>query len=280
MAGHGSNEFGRVLHLCVQAFREEQVVLLHCYSGKHRSGAFCSLLAAFMDQNFIEGGMQTHFDQRPLNEKDQGKVSGICQRLGLQEFLSALVREKFCEHELGTMRAVKPQAKSRPGKPLPQGWRPGSGLRTNAPSLTSSGSGVPAGLRLPKQHRWIGPSEIYPQDSQLPRRPKPSGAPSGRSESESTEPPRVLHLRSAPGQGTGDHRTGSGVPGSGVAGSGVPEDAHGEEEEPLRRHASRTVPATLRPRKVTTPPRKPLALLTPRASGVRSGVPELSLIHI
>ena len=80
-----SRRLAACVKFCVHHWVLGYHVLVHCKQGKHRRGAFCSLLCALLDNATIQEGMQTYFASRGLEQHDQRIVDRICTKLGVAE---------------------------------------------------------------------------------------------------------------------------------------------------------------------------------------------------
>ena len=116
----------RAVELCLAVLVATGTVLVHCRQGKHRSGAFASVvLAMFLDLPLDEA-VEMYFQNRPLPlNRDQNIVWKIINNRGIREWLdgfrrhfhiSALFEEAIEKKRKKTSEAARVQAKKMPKK--------------------------------------------------------------------------------------------------------------------------------------------------------------------
>ncbi len=99
MDGPGSSECSHFWLFCTEAIQDGYSVLIHCRAGKHRSGAFASLLLALILGKDMEGAMDMYFGERGLAQAGRARCRSACVYLGLQGFVDKLLTDEFCLHE-------------------------------------------------------------------------------------------------------------------------------------------------------------------------------------
>ena len=185
-----------VTEFCLNALVNNEVLLLHCRVGRHRSGAFCSFLLAFMAGIDYEQGCHIYFKGRQgLTAHDQRVVQRADAEGGLQKLLEEFNSDAFCQTQrvqLSSRRCTPvptPMPMQCPtsasacfGVPAPPFRKPMPTQGTA--SLAPSSSGVPAGCTPARKPRppMRGTASLAPSSSgvRAPRTPvrKPMPRPS------------------------------------------------------------------------------------------------------
>ena len=194
----------RAVELCLAVLVATGTVLVHCRQGKHRSGAFASVVLAVLLDLPLDEAVKMYFQNRPLPlNRDQNIVWKIINNRGIREWLdgfrrhfhiSALFEEAIEKKRKKTSEAARVQANKMPkkgsecsGVPRRSEVPPMPLQAQSAPALPpASISGVPRRSEVPpvplqkKSAPALPPASI----SGVPRR--------------SHVPPMTLQKKSAP----------------------------------------------------------------------------------
>ena len=132
-----------VTQFCLDALIKNEVVLLHCRVGRHRSGAFCSFLLAFMLGIKYEEGCRIYFRGRTgLSGHDERVVERANVEGQLQQLLDELNSEGFCQAQRSQLflRRCPPAP-----KPMPRAGLGSAPVRCGVP-----GTRTPAQKPMPR----------------------------------------------------------------------------------------------------------------------------------
>ena len=142
----------RSVEFCLTASAESNDVLAHCLSGRHRSGAFASLIVALLNGTSYNDGLDTYFEKRQLlSQRDVDKVRGIAEKLGL----CILVESIRSEYSELISKTVTPRPSSAP-PPYPPAGSSGVPVLRPRPTAVSSPSrsrSIPGPVPLPPPWR-------------------------------------------------------------------------------------------------------------------------------
>ena len=158
----------------IQGLYQNESVLLHCLSGKHRSGCFASFVIALLDGITVDDAMTFYFEKRPLPEKnDQKVVKKFALRHGLQGILKDMSRKHMYQEMLrrigrsessgGARRIIPPEPKKMP--------HPNFGRSESSAGSGGQGSGVPKHQGRRKPRGSIAHDIGDPEDDDSPAAP-------------------------------------------------------------------------------------------------------------
>ena len=160
-------------------------MLLHCLSGKHRSGCFASFVIALLDGITVDEAMTFYFEQRPLpGRHDQRVVRQHTSRHGLREILSDMNRKLMYQEMLRSIGRAESSggagssgAKEESANPIPPEPKkmphPNFGRSESSAGSGGQGSGVPKHQRRPlgKPRGSVADDIGDPKDDDSPAAP-------------------------------------------------------------------------------------------------------------